>query len=244
MKVVSFTPIKGESQRLPKKNTREFSGIAGGLSALKLRQLGLSTQVDEYVISTDDPWVLMFGDIYLPKVKILRRPEKYCDRDLSTPGMHQMAIDALKSLNYKDEDIIVWAQVTSPLFDAEQYDECIQKYKTLTEHDCIQTVTPMVGFFIDRETGEALNWDREKDGNWPRTQTMKETVALDNACSVISFGDLKRLGDRMGVNPYYYTSPSVTGWDIDTLDDFRIAEYLYNTRQVRKHEDIRLREGT
>ena len=241
MRVVSFTPIKGESQRLPKKNTREFAGLVGGLSALKLRQLSRCSHIDNYVVNTDAPWVLIFGDTYLTEAKVLRREKKYTDRDLPTPGMHQMAIENLEKLGYNDKDVVVWAQVTSPLFYEKLIDDCIQTYLSMAPR-CLQTVTPINGFYIEKETGKSLNWDREKEGNWPRSQTMTSSVSLDNALSIISFEEFRAGGDRMGANPYYYTSPGMSGWDIDTHDDFRVAEFLYNTRHGRKYEDNQLQE--
>ena len=79
MKVEAFVPIKADSERLHKKNTRDFAGYKGGLSAVKLKQLSNLHFLDRIVVSTNEPMLLDFigGSINALNLTIVDRPEKY-----------------------------------------------------------------------------------------------------------------------------------------------------------------------
>ena len=53
-KVTVFLPMRKGSQRIKNKNIRDFSGIKGGLSFIKISQLLKVESISKIVISTDD----------------------------------------------------------------------------------------------------------------------------------------------------------------------------------------------
>ena len=53
-KVTVFLPMRKGSQRIKNKNIRDFSGIKGGLSFIKISQLLKVESISRIVISTDD----------------------------------------------------------------------------------------------------------------------------------------------------------------------------------------------
>ena len=53
-----FLPMRAGSERIPKKNTKTFSGIKGGLCRIKLEQLIQCKLIDSILVSTNDLEVL------------------------------------------------------------------------------------------------------------------------------------------------------------------------------------------
>ena len=53
-----FLPMRLGSERVPKKNTKTFSGIQGGLCRIKLEQLIECNLMNSILVSTNDPEVV------------------------------------------------------------------------------------------------------------------------------------------------------------------------------------------
>ena len=47
-----FLPMRAGSERVPKKNTKKFAGIEGGLCCLKIKQLIDAKLINKIIIST------------------------------------------------------------------------------------------------------------------------------------------------------------------------------------------------
>ena len=52
--VKAFLPMRAGSERVPKKNIRNFANVEGGLCKIKLEQLISCDAVEEIFVSTDD----------------------------------------------------------------------------------------------------------------------------------------------------------------------------------------------
>ena len=69
-----FLPMRAGSERIPKKNTKSFAGIDGGLCSIKLKQLIKSKLITNIIVSTNDPEVVDISKaLNSKKIKVILR---------------------------------------------------------------------------------------------------------------------------------------------------------------------------
>lgn len=159
MKVVAFVPIKLNNERLPGKNTKEFSD---GTPLVHLIQKTLlkvkeSCQLDEIFIFCSDDAICEY---ILDGVTFLKRPPHLDDKKMQGTEIYQTFV------NQVEADVYVLAHATSPFVKEENISECIQKVVS-GEHDSAFCAKKIQNFLW--ENNKPLNFEL---GNPPRTQDM------------------------------------------------------------------------
>lgn len=223
-KITAIIPCRKGSQRVAHKNTRPFAHFGHGLLELKLKQLDAATQIDEILVTTNDPVVIgIVAQLAqtLSKPLILdERPDQYAADD-SLQGLIGYLCETVKT------DVIAWTHVTSPLFDATLYDAAITAYlhaqqnlsaDSLMAVDAVQTFAMRSGAWISHDSSVK---------RWPRTQDLEKIFLVNSALFVIALPLMTVLQDRVGLHPQLFETPAPQGFDIDWEDDFSIGEKLY-----------------
>ena len=83
-----FLPMRAGSERVPKKNTKPFAGIDGGLCSIKLKQLLGSSRVGNIFVSTNDPDVTHISNGFNSnRIKIIQRPDELASSFASTDDL-------------------------------------------------------------------------------------------------------------------------------------------------------------
>lgn len=225
MKITAFLPCRAGSERVPKKNTRPFAGIEGGLLRIKLEQLIACKEIDNIVLSTNDEEVIQIADILSDdKIIIDRRPEYLATSATSTDSLVNYVPEIIS------EGVIMWTHVTSPFIDEKIYGEAINKYKQLISegsHDSLMSVTALRTFIWDKNG--AVNYDRDKE-KWPRTQTIEPFFEINSGIFLADIEIYKQLQDRIGKKPYLFETDDIESFDIDWEEDFYIAEAIFQKR--------------
>ena len=220
MKINVFLPCRKGSQRVPKKNVKQFAGYEKGLIEIKLRQLINASLIDKIYLSTNDDEILDYAkSLNNSKIVIHKRAEILSSSETSTDDLVAHALDLIK------EGEILWTHVTSPFLNADSYDAIIRKYKEIVSkgYDSLMTTNLIHGFLWDDD--KPINYDRSKE-KWPRTQTIKPIHEVNSAVFLTNANIYKNLDDRIGEKPYLYPLDKIQGFDIDWEDDFKIAEAM------------------
>ncbi len=109
MKISVFLPCRAGSERVPKKNTRTFAGIEGGLLKIKLTQLISCRSIDSIVLSTNDEEVICIAEsMRNSKISIDRRPEYLATSSTSTDDLVKYVPSVIS------DGAVLWTHVTSP----------------------------------------------------------------------------------------------------------------------------------
>lgn len=223
MKITAFLPCRAGSERVPKKNTRPFAGIEGGLLKIKLEQLINCSSIDAIVLSTNDSDVISIAEsLQNSKITIDRRPEHLATSSTSTDDLVKYVPTII------NEGAVLWTHVTSPFVDEKIYDKAIEAYKEAIAkgtHDSLMSVTALRTFIWDKEG--AINYDREKE-KWPRTQTIEPLFEIDSGMFLADVKIYQELQDRIGKKPFLFENSKIDSFDIDWEEDFFIAEAIYN----------------
>ncbi len=213
--VTALVPIKDHSERVRGKNFREFSGKP--LYHHIINTLNRTYAVDEILIDTDSPRVLVEAPKLSTKVRVVERPEELCGDFVSTNRIftHDLA--------HSDAGIYLQTHATNPLLRAVTIAEALQTFlEKEEEYDSLFSVTAHQTRFYDVD-GNPVNHDPE---NLIRTQDLP-VLYEENSCLYIftkeSFAKATR---RIGEKPFMLTIPRIEAIDIDDSFTFRLAELL------------------
>lgn len=215
MRVAAVIPIKLHNERLPGKNTKLLCGIP-------LIKYILTTLLECQNI--DDIYVYCSSDIvleYIPDgVSFLKRPTYL---DAPTANFTQI-FEAFS--NEVKADIYVYTHATAPLIKSRTIDSCI-KMVSGGEFDSAFTATKIQDFLW--QDGRPLNFDAS---NIPRSQDLKVIYRETSGVYVFTNKVFDKYKRRVGVKPFVYEVDIKEATDINTQEDFDVAEFwLSNMRE-------------
>ena len=211
MKFVGYVTVRVNSTRVPYKSIREIKGVP-----LVSKAISILNQVDsvaETILYCSQDWIQSYIDSGL-KYSFIKRPS-YLDGDNITFN------DILESIiDDIDGDYIVFLSCTSPFVKPETVQDMIGKIET-GDYDSAFLATELYSFcWFD---GTPLNY---KLDSVPRTQDLKPVIQETSGLYIFSKELFKKYKRRIGFNPYIKIVDMLEGWDIDTMDELRIAEYI------------------
>lgn len=213
MKIVGIFPIKLTNERLPGKNTKEFSD-GTPLIYFVQRNLIATDIVDEVYCYCSDESVEKY---LLDGVKLKVRDKRL---DLPTVTSNDILSEIAKEIV---ADIYVYAMATAPFLKPESIKNAI-KMVASGEHDSAMPVIEMRDYLW--KDGKALNFD---PNNTPRSQDLEPVYLETCGVFIINRDVILDGGRRIGRNPYMFTVNSIEAIDIDYPEDFLIAEAIYST---------------
>lgn len=215
-----FLPIRKNSQRVSNKNVKDFAGVKGGLTKIKLTQLLKLKEIDRIIVSTDCNSAIHIANSFKSnKIQVDLRPENLC---LSSTTTDELILYVNKIVQ---EGLILWTHVTSPLFNDLNYREAIKIYHEQNQKfDSLMSVSIHKGFYWKKNN--PINYDRNTL-KWPFTQDVEPIIEINNAVFIADSSIYKKHSDRIGKNPYLLKTSKINSFDIDWETDFDIAEQIY-----------------
>jgi len=224
MKYSIFIPVRKGSERVIKKNTRNFAGIEGGLLYLKLSQLKNLPADIEVIISTNDDNCVEIAKKFqnkLKNLKVIDRPEEL---GKSTTPLHELIRHAGE---ISSGDSVLWTHVTSPFCELQDYLKAFKIYENRLDanYDSLISGRDYKEFLLDKKSGEIVN--NNTTLSWPRTQDLSDWFEINNAIFLTTRENYKN-GHRIGSRPILHLQDKIRSLDIDNEEDFRIAEAVYD----------------
>ncbi|QBL09877.1 pseudaminic acid cytidylyltransferase [Rheinheimera sp. D18] len=226
---IAIIPARGGSKRIPRKNIKDFCGQP--MLAYPIKAALQSGVIDKVVVSTDDDEIAAVARHYGAEVPFLRRAE-LADDYSGTSAVVRDAIIQLQALGWP-LDYCACIYATTPLLTASIIRDCLQQ---LTQSDADYVFTsarfsfPIQRALVMTDSGGVAPFDPASIGK--RSQDLppayhdagqlywaKASTWLDLQKSVFS------------TNSQLYELPSHRVQDIDTPDDWRRAELLYQLLQ-------------
>ncbi len=212
MKIVAVVPMKLNNSRLPQKNTKSFTN-GEALCSYILNTLKKVTSIDEIYVYCSNEEIKQ----YIPEgVKYLKRSENL-DRD--TTKMNEILACFAKDV---PADIYVMTHTTAPFISAESIENGVQAVKS-GGYDSSFAAKKLQDFLW--KDGKPFNYDLHCI---PRTQDLPIIYEETSGFYIYKQDVITKYGRRIGDNPYIVEVSEIESIDIDELEDFMIADAIYN----------------
>jgi N-acylneuraminate cytidylyltransferase len=215
MKVI--IPVKATSRRVPEKNWRPFYKNKS-LVDIKIEQVLRAFEPADIFLSCEDFSKKEVADNY--GINFILREPSLAIENIPWP---QSFTGMIKEIPVNEDEDIFWVEAVNPLF-ADFISLKSVWLEQKGDHDSLILAAPIKKFIFDAK-GHPANF---LYGPWHTySQDLIPYYTWDSVC-VMSKKRMLEFGYPIGRNPYFYTfeEPSV---DIDTLDEFKIAQLVYES---------------
>lgn len=220
MKVTALLPLKANSERVKGKNFKTFSGKP--LFLWILNTLLKIKQINNIVINTDAINLLKSNGLPQSKKIILRkRKEEICGDYVS---MNLIIEDDLKNI---DSDIFLMTHTTNPLLSQKSIERAINEFKHALKNNTANSlfsVNKVQERFYDRQA-IAVNHDPKK---LIRTQDLEAWYKENSNLYLFTKDSFHETNARIGSKPVLFETPVLESVDIDTEEDWALAEVIVN----------------
>ena len=212
MKTVAFVPIKLNNERMPGKNTRQFTGGEPLIHYILATLLKVKC-IDEIYVYCSDEKICAF----LPKgVRFLKR-DSYLD--LSTTSFNEVLTSFAEKVV---SDIYVLTHATAPFMKPESIEKGIEAVSSKYNDSAV--AVQRIAEFLWKD-GTPFNYDPERI---PRTQDLAPMFI--ETCGLYVYGRDLILNERrrVGHSPFLVEVDKFEAIDINTPDDFKFADAVFN----------------
>ncbi len=218
-KVVALLPMKGNSERIPNKNLKIFSGKP--LYHHILTELLQSKFIDEVIINTDSAKIAENVNCHFSNqnIRIVKRLPSICGDYVSMNKIIE------QDINNSDGDIYIQTHSTNPNLRQETIDEALDFFMGCSKYDSVFSVNRLQSRFYNSD-GKAMN---HNPSNLLRTQDLDPIFEENSNFYVFTRESFHNAGNRrIGLNPYLFEIGKLESMDIDNLENFIIAEAVFN----------------
>lgn len=220
---VAIIPARGGSKRIPRKNIKDFHGKP--LIAYSIETAIKSNLFDKVIVSTDDEEIAQISKKYGATVPFLR-PKKLSDDFTGTGAVVNHTLEYLKSVG-ENYDFVCTIYATAPFLDEKYLIEGFEKLKKSNAKNAFSCTS--MPFPIQRTFKITSNERCEMF--WPenfmkRSQDLEEAFQ-DAGQFYWTNLNIKSYEITFGKDSIPIILPRYLVQDIDTLEDWQRAEFMY-----------------
>lgn len=210
-RIVAVVPVRVGSTRVIDKGIRSFANTT--LLEKKIASLKMVSGIDDIIVSSNGQNIL---DIAKKNGASTHLREGYYASSGCTGS--EFFVNLAESI---DSDILVYSPPTSPFILPETISKAIEKYRS-EDCDSVATVHAVKHhMWLDNKP---INYDIL---NSPNSQDLPEIMRITYGVCVNSNQNMIRYKNVVGIRPFLLEIDEVEAVDIDTMLDFRFAEYLF-----------------
>ena len=217
VQITALVPMKGASVRVKGKNMRVFGDKP--LCRHILETLEECPEISTIIINTDSEEIASLCQDY-PKVRIHERPEFLRGHDVPMNAIIEWDI-----AHDTGEGHFLQTHATNPLLGSATIRRALAKYfEGLESHDSLFSVTPLYSRFYS-SNAEPLN---HNPAELLKTQDLPPIYEENSCIYIFSNESFKNANNRrIGMRPQFFEMDKIESMDIDTEDEFLIAEAIW-----------------
>jgi CMP-N,N'-diacetyllegionaminic acid synthase len=222
---LAIIPARGGSKRLPNKNILPL--LDKPLIHYSINAAKESKYIDEIALSSDSKNILSIAKEY--EIMTIKRPDTLAS---DTAGSYEVVEHVIKQL--KSYDFIVLLQPTSPLRTAQHIDEAIELLKTKNADAVISVSESEHSPLWSNKIDESLSMENfiDEEISTKRSQDLPTYYRLNGAIYICNTQQLLKEKEFLfKENIFAYMMEQKHSVDIDTLIDFKLAEFLLSEEQ-------------
>jgi CMP-N,N'-diacetyllegionaminic acid synthase len=219
MTIIAVIPARGGSKGIPRKNLKFINGKP--LITYSILDAKESELVNQVFVSTDDLEIAEVAQQY--GAEIIMRPLELANDVASSESVLLHALTEIKNQGIIPE-LIVFLQCTCPIRTSQDIDQAIIQFKAKNA-DSLLSVSLSHRFLWENidGIGEPINYDYRSR---PRRQDMKPQYVENGSIYIFKPWVLKELNNRLGGEISLFLMQEEANIDIDSLIDFKIAEFF------------------
>ena len=216
-KITALIAVKGNSERIERKNIRQFADSS--LLQIKLEQIQSLNVFNEIIVSSESDDVLAMCERF--DVTTHKRDSFYATSHVPMSSVYEHLAGLVKT------KYIAWIPVTNPLVGGEIYEDAVKSFTSMNHdvYDSLVSVNNVHEYLY--HNGKPLNFSLDP---WPRSQDLSGTYSINFAINIISKNDMINNRATIGNKPYFFVIEKDIALDIDYMEDFILAETLYKSR--------------
>ncbi len=211
MKTIAIVPIKLNNERLPNKNIKPFDNGAP-LCHYIFETLKQVKGIDEIYVYCSNPKIQEFIPL---GVKFLRRSETL---DQSTTKINEVLSAFAQDV---PADVYVMSHATAPFISPQSIEKGLQA--VLQQGFDSAFAVRKIQTFLWKD-GKPFNYNLN---NIPRTQDLPPIFEETSGFYIYRSEVITELNRRIGDNPYMVKVNAIESCDIDTQEDFDVANAIF-----------------
>ena len=213
MDVSALIIARGGSERVPRKNVKEFADKCS-LIELKISQLNKISALNEVVVNSDDDEIL---EIAKENGATAVKRDPHFGK--ATTPMVDVYSHVASGMNCEQ---ILFANCTSPLIKSETLsDLCLYDLDMKNLHS-VNTVNYVQKFMVSETYGPLYDMNDQ-----PRSQDIKNVYEINWAAAVVEQEYMATYGRVVGHRWEPYFIDDMEAVDIDTMIDWEVARQLW-----------------
>ena len=234
MKILNVICARANSKGIKNKNIKLFCGKP--LIYWTLQHCKNSKTIGDVYLSTDSKKIKKIGVKYGAKADFLR-PKNLSKDDTPEINVWKHITKFYEKKFQFKYDAICSISVTSPLRAPTDIDKCVQKFKKNKNLDLVVVVTkakknPYFNI-LEKNNNNELKVSKKTKKKIFRRQDVPEVYDLTTIAFVIKRDFLMKSEDIKSGKIGYIIVPETRSIDIDNIDDFRYAEYLFKLKNKK-----------
>lgn len=227
--MIAIIPARGGSKGLPGKNIMEMCGKP--LIAYTIEAALNAKSIDHVIISTDDIKIADVAKKYGAEVPFMR-PSRLASDTAMAVDNYIYTIERLeKEWNMKIDSFVV-LQPTSPLRLSADIDGAVELFNARKADSVVTYVKEAHPVFWHKKVDDNNKIEDLFEGTIANRQELPITYYPNGAVYVFST-NLIRQRKYYSENSYAYIMPRERSVDIDFLEDFKYAEFLMQSRNMK-----------
>lgn len=220
--MIAIIPAREGSKRLPGKNLKVLKGKP--LIVHTIEAALSSSLISRVVVNTDSNEIARVAQKAGAEIPFIRPKELATDK-ASSIDVLKHTLETLKNEGGKHYESAVLLQATSPLRTAYHIDEAIDMFLNKSADSVISYC----------KEHHPITWHSfiDKDGlispvfnDKQHASSLSEQSYFPNGAIYVFKNNLLKEGSLTGKKSYAYVMDRKSSIDIDTLDDFKFAEFL------------------
>lgn len=224
MNFIALMPMKGHSERIPRKNLRNFNGKP--LYHMMVQTLLKSKYIDKIVIDTDSEEIVKDIRGNFPSIHIIIRNKLLCGDMVSMNKIIEYDINQLHG------EYFIQTHSTNPLLTSDTLDKAMMMLMDNEDkYDSIFSVTELKARLYD-------NYGKPVNHNpyiLERTQDLNSIFEENSNFYIFSRESFNKRKCRIGEKPFMYIQNKLEALDIDYEEDFIIAESI--AKNIKNEKD-------
>lgn len=223
-RVVALLPMKANSERVPGKNFKPLGDKP--LFKWMLDTLLEVDLIDKVVINTDAKDILLKNGLYeSERVLIRERKLELCGDFVS---MNKILADDIEAIDAK---LYLMTHTTNPMLSSTTIQSAIDLfYSQNNAYDSLFSVNKHQTRFY-RENCSPVNHDPNV---LMRTQDLEAWFEENSCLYLFTKESFAKTNARIGEKPCMFPTPKIESIDIDTYEDWKIAEALAKTMESNR----------